>query len=153
MFLLIHVLLGALIGLKFNSLTIIVVIGILSHFIIDMIPHWDGNFNKNKFYLFGIADLDKERLYLSIFDIILSVSLLLFLYQYLDSWVVIFAALMAVSPDIANLAYLTKLKRNKHYLGFLKFHSKIQRDTGIKKGLIIQMIFAIILIILLFIFK
>ncbi|MEM3113280.1 MAG: hypothetical protein QXI33_02540 [Candidatus Pacearchaeota archaeon] len=148
MFLIIHTLLGVLLGLSFNSLTLIAFFGILSHFVLDMIPHWDGNFNKSKFNIFGIADLDKNAYFLLIADTIVSSMIILFLFQYYGNWVVVFASIIAVSPDIANLGYLTRLKDNKYYIGFLKFHSKIQREVEMKRGLLIQGIFLVILIFL-----
>ena len=51
-----HLLIGAAIGAKIKYLGWIIVLGLLSHFILDKIPHWDyGNrafqkFKKNKSY-------------------------------------------------------------------------------------------------------
>ncbi|MEM3074610.1 MAG: hypothetical protein QW727_01560 [Candidatus Pacearchaeota archaeon] len=149
MFLIIHILFGALIGLSFNSWIFIIPLCILSHFIIDMIPHWDGSFNKYKFHIFGIADLTKNRFLLSIFDIIISLITIIILLHYYKSWKVILASIISISPDILNLGYLTKLKNNKYYMIFLRFHSKIQREIGVRNGLIIQGIILIILIFLL----
>ena len=36
-----HLLLGAAIGSKFKQWPVIVVVSIISHFILDRIPHWD----------------------------------------------------------------------------------------------------------------
>lgn len=36
-----HLLAGALIGAKTHNLGLIIILGILSHFILDRIPHWD----------------------------------------------------------------------------------------------------------------
>ena len=55
MFVIIHALLGGLIGEYFNSILLIILFSFLSHFFLDMMPHWDGGgfdkkfFNKNRF--------------------------------------------------------------------------------------------------------
>jgi len=45
-----HLLLGAAIGAKINHITWIIFLGIISHFLLDRIPHWDyGNKELNAF--------------------------------------------------------------------------------------------------------
>lgn len=49
-----HLIVGAAIGARIQSLGLIVILGILSHFILDKLPHWDYSNN-------GISNFRKTR--------------------------------------------------------------------------------------------
>lgn len=61
-----HILVGAVIGAKTQNLGLIIILGILIHFILDKIPHWDydlpsvfRNFRKDKKFKPLISDFIK----------------------------------------------------------------------------------------------
>jgi len=42
-----HIVIGAVIGAKTQDLGLIIILGLLSHWILDRIPHWDYDISKN----------------------------------------------------------------------------------------------------------
>lgn len=144
MFMFIHALLGAIIGINFNSLTIIIALAVLSHFLLDMIPHWDGPFDKEFFYLFGELKAKKSRVFLAVFDLIITIFLIMELSVRFDSLQVIIGSLASITPDLIGIFYFTNIKNRRRYMKYLKFHSKIQKDATWKIGLAIQIIATII---------
>ena len=123
----------------------------ISHFILDMLPHWDGgDFDRNLFNKTGMIFLGKMSIILSFFDIIICFILMTFLYKEFNSKLILIGAFAGIIPDLAKLGYATRLKRNKHFMNYLKFHSKIQKEVKWKPGLLIQIIITILLIIMIF---
>lgn len=153
MFWVIHILLGMVIGLEFHSAWLIIPIALLSHFILDYIPHWDGFFDKELFRETGIARITKRDVIVKTIDFTFMILItILFYYMYItggstiDKSNLILGAFMALLPDFIKIGYLTRLKKRKTFHNYLHFHSKIQRDVTWKKGLIIQGILLIILL-------
>lgn len=148
MFYIIHILVGILIGIIFNNPLLIIPIAFLSHFIIDMIPHWDGDFDKRKFEKTGIAKIKKSVIYIRVIDSFFSIILLIYFLYISNNYNIIYGAFFSLLPDVLKIGYLTPITNNKYFKKYLKFHSRIQKDINIIPGLIIQAIFLIILIIL-----
>jgi len=142
----IHALLGILIASHTSSKILILILGIVSHFILDMIPHWDGPFNREEFKRTGKAKINKLNAFLRIIDAILVISLVYYIAGTPEDGLLIFSIFSALLPDIIKIGYITKLKNNKHYMNQLKFHAKIQKDADWRLGLIIQLIIALIII-------
>ena len=153
MFYIVHTLLGGLIGLHFNSIALIIFLGIASHFLIDSIPHWDGfvtdnhkgNFRKNY-----QVNFNRKLLLIGAIDGIVAIYLLIFMYDKFNSTHLIVGCMASIFPDILSAGYLTKFKIQKHYKKFLQFHNNIQRETGLLFGILTQAIIALIIIEILF---
>ncbi|MDD5193011.1 MAG: hypothetical protein PHF67_00325 [Candidatus Nanoarchaeia archaeon] len=151
MFMLIHTLIGGLIGDYFHSVLFIILLSIASHFFIDMIPHWDGgDFDKGLFHKTGMVFVGKLSTIVHVVDLIVCIFLMTFLYKEFHSKLMLIGAIAAIVPDIAKWGYATKLKRNRHFMNYLKFHAKIQKDANWKLGLFIQIAILILLIVMLF---
>lgn len=153
MFWIIHILFGMVIGLEFHSAWLIIPIALLSHFILDYIPHWDGFFDKELFQETGIARITKRDVIVKTVDFSFMILISIYFYSmYIESGLTVnktyllLGAFMALFPDFVKIGYLTRLKKRKSFQSYLHFHSKIQRDITWKKGLIIQLILLIILI-------
>ena len=141
----IHALVGSLIGEEFNSILLIMVISFSLHFVFDMFPHWDPKWDKKKFETTGEATITKFAKAWVTVDHILAVLMILSLYTLFDSKKMALGAFMGILPDIISLGYKTKLKKNKAFARFLKFHSKIQGHTNLKRSTITQLIILLIL--------
>lgn len=140
MFWLIHLLAGMLIGASTNSILLIVCLALASHFLLDMIPHWDGFFDKDRFEKLGTIKIKKGDANIRGIDVVITVSLFLFFYISFNNKLIVLGALFAMLPDFVKVGYITKLRHNKYYLGYLKFHSKIQGRAKMLTGLITQFI-------------
>jgi len=145
----IHILLGALIAVKLENLLLIAALCIIGHFVLDIIPHWDGFFDNKNFILMDHAALKKKDVFLQAIDVTASAFILIFLTQSLGS-VVFIGAFFSLLPDIMKLGFVTRLRKRSWYMKLLKFHARIQRETGPILGLISQLVIAVIILMLLF---
>jgi len=146
---LVHILIGMIIGVKFKSPWLVIPIAILSHFILDAIPHWDGNFDKKKFKKTKSVVINDIDMIVKFLDIIGSISVIIFFYMQADKGMMVLGAVMAILPDLSKVGYLTKLKDTKGYMHYIMFHNNIQGEASIMDGLSIQAIFFISLVIVL----
>lgn len=157
MFIFIHLIAGLLIGLTFDSKVIIVALALVSHLLLDYIPHWDGWFKNKEFVKNGIAYLTNKDFYIICMDFILTIISIILFYHYtkISGLVyiksnVVLAAFVSLLPDLLKAGYLTELRYTKGYDKFIKFHSKIQEggdDIDWKIGIIVQALFVIAFII------
>ncbi|MDP2683841.1 MAG: hypothetical protein Q8P20_02180 [bacterium] len=143
MILLAHVTTGAVIGLKFQDPTIVILLSFLSHFILDRLPHWN----------YDVPKKAKSQAFLTMLpDIIPTVLVwLVFIFTYPDHWLIISVGVaFAILPDFISLGwYFPSLK--KIVLPFLKFHKMIQGEISKKYnralwGLSSQIIYLTLLI-------
>ncbi len=150
MFYIIHVLLGGLIGLHFHSLLLVVLLAFLSHFVLDMLPHWSLGFDKEYFKEYSEPNWNKKMVFLGAIDSLMAIFILFMLNAKFESGLIIIGALVAVFPDIMGIGYFTRLKKRKKYKKFLHFHSNIQREVGFLAGCLIQITILLFLIAVLF---
>ncbi len=150
MFYVIHVLLGGLIGLHFHSLLLVVVLAFLSHFVLDMLPHWSLGFDKEYFKKYSELNWSKKMVFLGVIDGLVAIYLLFVLNAKFSSGLILIGALVAVFPDMMSLGYFTRLKKRKKYERFLHFHSNIQREVGFLAGCLIQLTILLVLTAVLF---
>ncbi len=126
MVLLPHMLIGAVIGSKFDNLWIIFIFGIISHFLTDMLPHWDY-----------VEDLKQElktkfwRLIIKLsLDFFGGLALIYFAFQSSHSLIPILVGTAgAILPDfLVFIDYLCQvfLKTKSRVLGLsYAFHQKV----------------------------
>ena len=150
MFYIIHVLAGAIIAKFFPNLFVIIILSLLSHFLIDIIPHKDSLFDKRVFKKsYKIKITDKAVLF-EIIKSILTLLLIIYLQIHFKSLLMLFAIFVSLLPDIVKIGHLTNLRNNKLFKKYMLFHSRIQKDVSWKLEILIQLIVAIILIKILF---
>ena len=146
MFYLIHALLGALIATNIHSVLLIIIICLASHFLLDMIPHWDGSWDKKLFHLTEKISIKRSTFLIHSIDFLIFINLIYLLYFLFGSKLVVLAAFVSVLPDMMKMGYYTKLRQNKRFMKYLRFHSKIQREVGWKLGLLTQLIILIVIL-------
>lgn len=140
MFWIIHALVGMLIGAYVDSWIVVLILSIISHFIFDMLPHWDGYFDKAGFLKTGIAKISKGEVIIRGIDFILMTLIVGYFYFRSRNHLLLLGAFGALLPDIIKIFNYTKLKKNKIYYQYLIFHSKIQNDLPMLYGLLLQFI-------------
>jgi hypothetical protein len=87
-----HILVGAAIGAKTQNLGLIVILGILSHFILDKIPHWD-------YQCLGIKNFKKTKNFKALFFNFLKIAI--------DGLIGLLIVLLVIwQKNILNLNYL-----------------------------------------------
>jgi hypothetical protein len=145
----IHVLIGMVIGLKFNIL-LIVILGLISHFLLDIIPHWDGSYNKKEFEKTGKYEFNRKTTIIRSTDAIIALILIGVFFNITNSYLLLFGAFISLLPDLVKGGYIIGLNKNKSFMKYLRWHSKIQGETSALKGLLIQAVALIILLTLIF---
>jgi len=126
-----HIVVGATIGAKTQNLGLIVILGLLTHLILDKIPHWDydikkdiKNFRENKsfkalFLLFLKMGIDIIFGFLIVFVVAWKKHILI--REYLPF--IVFGIFISLLPDI--LLGLAQMFASKNFLEkYIKFHYK-----------------------------
>jgi hypothetical protein len=139
-----HGLAGAVIGLSITQPAIALPLALISHFVLDALPHFDMKYyndpTKRKHFIVYLAG-----------DAILLATVISYLYLAGASWLVFACLFLAGSPDFV-WAYryifqekLGKLKPRKRNW-FNEFHASIQWSAT-PKGILVEAPLAIIMII------
>lgn len=150
MFYVIHAALGAIIGLHFHSVWLVIICAFLSHFLLDILPHWSLGFDKGYFKAYSKARLTRKMVFLGFIDAILAVSLIYLANLRFDSNLLILGSLAALFPDMMSAGYFTRIKKRKSYNKFLHFHNNIQREVGFLIGCFTQIVILIVFLFILF---
>jgi len=120
MILLAHVTTGAVIGLKFQDPTLVILLSFISHFVLDRLPHWN----------YDVPKTAKSDAFLTMLPDIIPTILVyaVFIASYPEQWLIIsLGVTFAILPDFISLGwYIPKIK--KIILPFLKFHKFIQNE-------------------------
>jgi hypothetical protein len=128
-----HLLTGAAIGTVVQNPWQVVLISVILHFVWDSWPHWDPDYNKWKkrdFYLVSSLDM-LIGLCLGWWTVGAGMNYLIFLGMF-----------FSVFPDILTMVViLGKIKSLKWYI---EWHKKIQNATGLKFGLVFQLMVVIV---------
>lgn len=161
-----HLLAGALIGLKSNSITMAICLGLFSHIVLDLIPHWDTDLveqipslkNKNRKFILSNNVLFSKK-FIKAFaikilpDPVIGFLLIYFVIQqnnFTKISFILHGATLSVLPDILPWIFLifkipgldiyTKLHDQLHW------HKKFNLVINNKPlwGLLFQFIFCLI---------
>jgi len=149
MFWFIHALLGGAIGIYFNSVTLILLVAFISHFFLDMLPHWGIGFDIEHFKDFYEAKITKKVFFFGLFDALITIFLVSMFYQETHSKLFIIGAFASLLPDMFSLGYFTRIRNKKNYKRYIKFHSRIQKDADFMFGMFTQIIIFLVLLYLL----
>lgn len=146
-----HALVAALIVAKIPNPYISLPLAFVSHFALDLIPHWDSGTHRH--------DISKKRLfYEASFDVLVSIVLSFILYRDIlgqSNYVLLYSAVfISQLPDWLMAPYLVLSSKNK-YLIWSKWVYKLQhrmqsRIQDPMYGILTQIATVIVLYILLF---
>ncbi len=159
MFITIHAAAGAIIGKKTASSLLAFLLGLISHFILDTIPHGDQHLGK-KFFGLRIKKLRKENdfktmaLYGSLDTFFLAVFLIFLFrtFEFADTDSAIWAIIGAILPDV--IVVIHKLTQFPPLKWFYKLHKEIhgflikkfEIDLSLEAGILMQITIMIVLI-------
>ncbi|OGZ32888.1 MAG: hypothetical protein A2V69_00745 [Candidatus Portnoybacteria bacterium RBG_13_40_8] len=159
-----HILAGAVIGAKTHNLGLIIILGLITHLILDKLPHWDyinhgiRNFSKTK---------DFKALFCDLFKILID-GLIGFLIVLLTLWFssnvfmlkdlifILLGIFFAILPDIFLFSFViiggnfSEKYINLHHQFFHTYKNKEKEGKITFFGLITQILVIIISIIILF---
>ena len=157
-----HIIVGAAIGNKIHNFWLVAILGIVSHFVMDQIPHWDHHapdyiisFKKTKRikYLIKFLILMIVDGIVGLLVVVISLYFKNALNFYLLKFVIV-GIFFATLPDILlGFSYIMdKYKISKDYIRFHHFfHSKTQKEGKITfLGLFTQILIIIVALIVFF---
>lgn len=144
----IHALTGGVIAYKIGSPLISLPLAFLSHFIIDMLPHWNSSLHKEKTKLGHISKKTKTVIFLDCaFGLFLGLWLAFKrLPNYNQTVVVLLGCLMGILPDLLEAPYYLLNKKNNKLKWLRDFQGKHQFNVPFLPGMIFQIIFLFFLI-------
>ena len=150
----IHALAGALLGNWIVNPLFAFILGIASHFLIDMIPHKDmpdyRKGNDVKHFSYNKTKVSWPQLNIVVINIIVSVAAIIYILTRPEHSASYFLAILgAILPDIPeDFPYIKyKYKKSKLFRKVHNFHHDIQQyKISCAFGLFIQYIFGIILL-------
>ena len=134
MFLTVHASLGTLIGQHINTAWLAFILGIISHYFLDLIPHGDSNIHGTQKF-FALASLDAVCLGILVVFLFTQIP---FEYPKNIAWAIV----GAIIPDITWV--LESMTRTKLFRPLPEFnrlmHKVIKFDFTLVQGMILQLI-------------
>lgn len=131
-----HVALGTAIAVAIPNPLISVPLAFLSHFVLDMTPHWNPHLNtETKKY----GRLTNKTLVIIGFDLACAFLLTIFIYKYgANNPNVLLGAFASILPDVVEGPYFLFGIKNKYLTIWMKFQKAIQADANVFWGLLTQ---------------
>ncbi len=137
-----HTLIGAAIGAKIGSPLLALPLSLASHFIVDLVPHWNPSlYTETKKY--GRPSI--RSTVIIVFDVILSLIFgfgiaSLFLPDYTKAIVIILTAFLAVLPDVIEGFYFYLKVEWKWLIKLIEFQHSHQGKAGLVVGSLTQLV-------------
>lgn len=133
-----HVALGAAIAVAIPNPLISVPLAFASHFILDMVPHWNPHINTE---MKKYGKLTRPTLFIIGVDLILAIALTIFVAK--TNPYIYLASFMSILPDIAEGPYFIFGWRNRYLDVVLRFQRSIQASANMFWGLATQILIII----------
>lgn len=147
-----HALTGGVIAYKIGAPALSLPLALASHFVIDLLPHWNPHISDEKKKVGHIKNSTMLIVFLDSF-LGLILGLLLASKRLPDTGgaiLVIAGCFFGVLPDLAEAPYYFFGTKSKLIKSLIKFQSKHQNNVSILPGLIIQAIYISVLLALVF---
>ncbi len=137
-----HVFIGAAIATKIPNPFIAIPLAFASHFVLEMIPHWNPHLNTET-DKFG-APTKKSTLITAIDSTIALVAGSIIAFKYLPDvnqvLLVLACSFFAVLPDLIEAPYFFLKIKNRAVESWIRFQKSVQSDAGPIFGMITQVI-------------
>lgn len=145
---LVHAATGGMIALKIGHPLISLPLAVLSHFILDLLPHWNPNLTKEKK---NKNKISKKTILIIFFDCLIGLVLglkiaSLALPDTKRAIFVIFGCLAGILPDLIEAPYFFFNKNFPFLKGLISFQNKHQWNISIASGIIFQLVFLLLIL-------
>jgi hypothetical protein len=137
-----HALIGAAIAAKIPNPMVSLPLAFASHFILDMVPHWNPHLNTE---LKTYGKITKKTNTIIAVDVLLALVLgFLTAFSFSSSpthtVTILLGAFAGVLPDLLEVPYYFFKVKSKAILKWIFFQKSIQADTSVVPGLITQVV-------------
>lgn len=134
-----HLLTGAAIGLAMDDWWWIIFLSLLFHLLLDLVPHFDPNYEKTKkYYLWSSVDL------------LCGWILVMWITRGIFSSFVLLGMLASIFPDI--LTFLIISLKIRYFYKYVEFHKRIQTHWSFFGGISTQIVVVVGVIIWRFVY-
>jgi hypothetical protein len=145
-----HALTGAVIGAKVSSPLAILPLAFVSHFLADLLPHWNPNLKMTK-KKEGPFYLPSSTVFLIVIDSLTGLFLGLFLaFRALPDFnralLVVTGAFLSILPDLAEAPYFFLGHKSRFVSHLIKFQKDHQWKVSFLPGLLFQIFYATFLL-------
>ncbi|MFB5608330.1 MAG: hypothetical protein ACE5RG_09565, partial [Candidatus Nitrosomaritimum yanchengensis] len=133
-----HALVGMAIATKIPNPLISIPLAFTSHFILDMVPHWNPHINTE---LKKHGKITNKSVSIIVGDLFIAGASTLAISSSVNDvnmYVLIIAAAAAIMPDAIEAPYFFLKSRNKLLLKYVKFQKSIQVDADFWPGVVTQ---------------
>ncbi len=137
-----HAVVGAVIAYKVGNPALALPLSFLSHFALDLLPHWNPHLNREMKLYGRITDRTRRII---IMDVILSLIAGGYI-AYLAhpdikrEIIILLGAFAGVLPDVAEAPFFFFKSKNNFLKRLISFQSKIQFDVPLVPGVISQIL-------------
>ncbi len=143
-----HALTGGVIAYKIGNPFLALPLSFLSHFAIDLLPHWNPHIAEEKK---KYGHISHKSIIIIAVDCLIGLSLGLFLaFKVLPntgrSVVILLGCLLGILPDLAEAPFFFANLKNKHIKKLMEFQGNHQVNVSLVPGLIFQAIYVFILL-------
>lgn len=136
-----HAIVGVAIVSQVPSAIVSLPLAFMSHFVLDMVPHWNPHLNTEIKKYGKVTKLSKFIIYAdSTIAVTITLLLSLFLSErgLISPFLVFAGAFMGVMPDLMEFPYFFLGARDKISKTLLKFQKSIQTDVSPLPGILTQ---------------
>ena len=137
-----HVVVGAAIAAKVINPALAIPLAFGSHFLLEMIPHWNPHLNTE---LSKFGKITKQSRIIITIDVVTSLAIGGFIaYRALPNTAlavtILFACFAAILPDLVEAPYFFCKYKNKLLLRWVAWQKSIQEDAGVLLGTTTQLL-------------
>lgn len=145
-----HALTGAAVASKVQNPWFSLPLAFLSHFLVDLLPHWNPSLKMTK-KKEGLFYLPAKTVTLILIDCLIGLFLSLFLVfralpDFNQALVIAAGAFLAILPDLAEAPYLFFGQKNQLIDRLLRFQQKHQGKVPFLPGLLFQAFYVSLLL-------
>lgn len=138
-----HALTGGVIAYKIGNPALALPLAFVSHFAVDLLPHWNPHLAKEK-KRFGCVS--KKTTFLVVIDCLIGLTLGLFLaFKALPDirrmFLVIAGCFLAILPDLIEAPFFFLNQKGKFIKKLVNFQSKIQYGVHFWPGMLFQALY------------
>ncbi|MDO8503416.1 MAG: hypothetical protein Q7S60_01870 [bacterium] len=137
-----HTIVGAALAAKIGNPALALPLALASHFVLDMLPHWNPHLRTEKRTLGDIRPKTKRIVMIDVVvSIVVGVAIATTVLPDTKHFIVVLlGAFLAVLPDVLEGPYFFFNQRNKVVSRLLDFQKSLQFDVSFLPGVLTQII-------------
>jgi len=135
-----HTIVGATIATKIGNPALSLPLAFLSHFALDLLPHWNPHIYQEVNSKSQVASRSKKIILVDVLaSLFVGAFLALRFYpDFIKVATILVACFLAVLPDLVEAPYFFAGSRNKYLLAYIRLHRRYQKNGPFWLGILVQ---------------